>query len=115
MKTATSLTIAVFAQALAAPAGAAPGDIDTSFGGGVILRAVGPYVDYGSACALQPDAKLLVGGRTHVDPNFNDSNFAVIRHSAVDGTPDTAGFGPGTGSVITPVMPYSDMIQGLAL
>lgn len=104
---------AIFVSQLASPVAAAPADLDPSFGGGVVLRAVGPYFDVGTGCALQPDGALLVGGRTAIVSNQSNTDFGLIRHNA-NSTPDTS-FGPGTGAVVTPVQPYFDTIQSLAL
>jgi len=88
---------------------AANSDLDLSFGGGVVKRAVTTSIsDLAYASALQPDGKILVGGYSTV--NSNNREFAMIRHK-IDGTPDTT-FGDGTGKVITPMTSSLDAILG---
>jgi len=75
---------------------AAPGNLDPTFGmGGKVTTAVGTE-DRGNAMVLQPDGKIVVGGRTR--PGATRYDFALARYNA-DGSLDTS-FGTG-GTVLT--------------
>lgn len=53
-----ALSLATVSTALAAP-----GDLDTSFGGnGIAVADVSRYIDWGHAMVLQPDGKIVVAG-----------------------------------------------------
>ncbi|HXJ83042.1 MAG TPA: FG-GAP-like repeat-containing protein [Candidatus Methylomirabilis sp.] len=83
------------------PVAAAPGDLDPSFGvGGKVTTNLngspGPQNDQASALVIQPDGKMVVGGRhgTLVQgQGFVDLDFALVRYNA-DGTLDSS-FGSG--------------------
>ena len=84
--------VAVLVVLLAASAEAAPGDLDTSFGGDGLVGAF-PKGSIATAVAVDPGGRIVVVGYTldgHVD-------VAVARFLA-DGTPDPA-FGGGDGRV----------------
>jgi uncharacterized delta-60 repeat protein len=58
--------------------GAAPGDLDASFGnGGKVITAVGASSDLAFGAALQPDGKIIVIGHCS---NSNGSDFCVARY-----------------------------------
>jgi uncharacterized delta-60 repeat protein len=77
----------------ALPAHAAPGDLDTSFGGDGIASSAdfGGTARGGTDMAVQPDGKILVVGSRG---RTVDSNMAVWRFTA-DGAPDTTFSGDG--------------------
>lgn len=82
----------------------APGDLDTSFNGtGIVVTSFG----HGSAMLLQPDGKIVVGGR-YYGPNID---FAVARYNP-DGSLDTAFNGNGKATV--DVAGYDDYLAGMA-
>jgi uncharacterized delta-60 repeat protein len=88
------LAIAVTAvtACTAAPAVAAPGDLDFSFGtSGITLTAVGNGNDAGANALVAPDPSLLVAGGFAVDSG--PGKLALARYNA-DGALDT-GFGAG--------------------
>lgn len=105
-----SVSALIFALAITTSATqAANSDLDLSFGGGVVKRAVTTSInDLAYASALQADGKILLAGYSTV--NNNNREFAMIRHK-VDGTPDTT-FGDGTGKVITPMTSSLDSVLG---
>lgn len=83
----TNPTIAAFWIA-ACSAYAAPGDLDTSFGGtGQVIVTFPGQTSEGSAVAVYPDGNILASGRV-------GSNFAVLRFSK-NGTLDTSFNGTG--------------------
>jgi uncharacterized delta-60 repeat protein len=72
--------------ALAAPAQAAGGDLDPSFGtGGKVVTDLDGFQDEAWAVAVQPDGKVVAGGFTTTDTTHRD--FALARYQP-DGTPD---------------------------
>jgi uncharacterized delta-60 repeat protein len=78
----------------AAPAAAAPGDLDPTFGkGGITISdlAGSGRNDHAEDVAVQPDGRIVVAGRAHTGPNRDD--FYVARYEA-DGTLDPT-FGTG--------------------
>jgi uncharacterized delta-60 repeat protein len=85
------------------------GSIDSSFGqngGTVIVEFKSPVADTGSAVAVQPDGKILVGGKTNL--TFTISAFALARFNA-DGSLDES-FGSG-GKVRLPFpAPYTQAV-----
>ncbi|HYI02635.1 hypothetical protein [Hyalangium sp.] len=85
------------------------GSVDTSFGGGPVLTAVGASEDYAEAIAVQPDGKIIVVGRT---ATASGTDFAVLRY-ARDGSLDTE-FGTG-GKVSTSLATGSDEAYAVAL
>ncbi len=72
--------------ALAAPAQAAGGDLDPSFGtGGKVVTDFDAFQDEAWAVAVQPDGKVVAGGFTTTATTHRD--FALARYQP-DGTPD---------------------------
>jgi Domain of unknown function (DUF5122) beta-propeller len=77
---------------LAAPAAAAPGDLDPSFSGdGIRLVPFGHGIASGEAVALQADGRIVVAGYVNVDYGYAD--VAVSRYWP-DGQSDMS-FGSG--------------------
>jgi uncharacterized delta-60 repeat protein len=95
------MTLAV---AAAAPAQAAPGDLDLTFGGtGIVTTPLGPMNDVAASVAVQADGKIVAAGWSSTDlPDCNGgrTDIALVRYNS-DGTLDTS-FG-GTGKVITSI------------
>jgi uncharacterized delta-60 repeat protein len=90
----------------AAPAArAAPGDLDTTFGGdGVVRTDLTGAEDDGYALAIQPDGKIVVAGEKGIGgPN---SSFAIVRYET-DGSLDPS-FGSGDGKVSIDFTPRRD-------
>jgi uncharacterized delta-60 repeat protein len=97
-----ALAVALFMLA-PAKAHAAPGGLDTSFGGdGIVTTDLGS--SRANAIALLSSGKFLVGGEA-------DGNFALLRYNA-DGTLDTD-FGGGDGIVTTDLGGAYDSARGL--
>src|SRR5438067_2086939 len=85
----------ILAAVLAAPAAAAPADLDPTFGtGGVVTTLIGSSLDYARAVAIQQDGKIVAAGTVLTSV----ASFAVVRYST-DGSLDAV-FGAG-GKVIT--------------
>ncbi len=81
--------------ALAAPASAAPGDLDPAFGSnGIVTTPVGPKTDKAVSVALQSDGKIVVAGYSF---NGASDDFAVARYN-MNGTLDGSF---GTGGIVT--------------
>ena len=113
----TAAAIALFAGLVALPAASAPGDLDTGFGTGGIVRRTfaGSGTDAAYAVAVQPDGRILVAGES--GPT-SAGLFALARYRA-DGSPDTD-FGcamPGTcpGKVTSALRTIGDRAQAIAL
>lgn len=85
-----------------------PGSLDTSFVGGKAMLPAGQADDYAYALAVQPDGKILVGGRS----GEHLGDFAVLRLTR-DGELDPT-FGTG-GRVLTDFAGASDTIYALAV
>ncbi|MBS0444402.1 MAG: hypothetical protein JSR59_00490 [Proteobacteria bacterium] len=82
-----------------APALAAPGDLDPTFGrGGKVMTDIGFSTDIATAVAVQPDGKLVVVGTTYTNNDFSDEDFVIVRYNA-NGTLDST-FGVN-GKVVT--------------
>jgi uncharacterized delta-60 repeat protein len=78
---------------LAPAASAAPGDLDPSFGtGGKVTTDFSGFGGRAAAVALQPDGKIIAGGRSG-GASFFGTGFAVARYNA-DGSLDSS-FGVG--------------------
>ena len=80
---------------------AAPGDLDSTFGGtGKMRVALGGRDDNGNAMARQSDGKLIVAGQSFTETNAGGitSCFSLVRYNA-NGTVDTS-FG-SNGKVLT--------------
>jgi uncharacterized delta-60 repeat protein len=99
----------MLAVAAAAPAHAAPGDLDLTFGGtGIVITSIGASDDFARSVALQADGKIVAAGYSN---GFNE-DFAVVRYNS-DGTLDSS-FG-GTGIVTTPIGAPDDEAFSVAL
>ncbi len=85
-----------------------PGSLDTSFGGGRVMLPAGVSDDYANAVVVQPDGKIILGGRGAE----NAGDFALIRLER-DGSVDTS-FG-NNGRVLTDFAGTSDSINALVL
>jgi uncharacterized delta-60 repeat protein len=83
--------IALLAALPAAPAGAAPGDLDSSFGiGGKVITDFGGHNQAAFGVHLRPDGKLVVSGCIRCFPSDPlDTDFAVVQYNA-DGSVDTS-------------------------
>jgi uncharacterized delta-60 repeat protein len=76
---------AVFA--IASPAFAAPGDLDSSFSGdGKVTTNFTRRADFATGMALQPDGKIVTAGVA--GSGGSNAKFALARHNT-DGTPDS--------------------------
>jgi uncharacterized delta-60 repeat protein len=94
--------------ALAVTAGAAPGDLDPTFGvGGKVVTPVG-YDGQARALVQQTDGKLVAAGLSN--DGVNQPDFALVRYNA-DGSLDPT-FGVG-GKVTTPIGIGSDYANAL--
>lgn len=102
----------VLAVILASTALAAPGDLDTTFGGdGIVTTNFTRRIDTGLALAIQADGKLVVaGGSAFLDGR--DGRFAIARYDP-DGSLDPT-FG-GDGKVTTDFSRYGDDAAGIAI
>ncbi len=93
---------------LAVPAGAAPGDLDPSFGGGDGMAVVDNSIgDEAGGLALQGDGKILQAGETGL---AGVDDFMVVRYTR-NGAPDT-GF-DGDGIAITDFFGADDYAVGV--
>src|SRR4051812_34951257 len=104
----------VLLLATATAAHAAPGDLDTTFGGdGIVRTDVTNAEDDGFAVAIQPDGKIVVAGEAGI--GGRNPRFAIVRYKT-DGSLDTS-FGGGDGTVNIDFsrhddFPYAVRIQG---
>ena len=90
----------------------ADGTLDGSFGsGGKVLFDVAAADDNAFAIAIQPDGKIVVAGSAW---NGANNDFVVARFNT-NGTPDTAGFGSGTGFVATDFAAADDIARAVRL
>ena len=106
----TSLFLITAITFASLPVGAAPGDLDSSFGvGGQLVTAVGSGDAGAHDVALQSDGKLVAVGYSH---NGSDNDFAVVRYNA-DGSLDTT-FN-ATGKAIADFGGSSDVGSGVAV
>jgi len=87
------------------------GTLDNSFGSpnGYIIQPIGSSDDYGQSLAIQPNGKILLGGRCSNGSNFD---FCIARFNP-NGTLDTT-FGTG-GKVIQDIGSSDDNGQSLAI
>jgi uncharacterized delta-60 repeat protein len=86
------------------------GTIDTSFGfSGKVILPIGSYYDYGHSLAIQPDGKILLGGRCSIRGYYD---FCIARFNS-NGTLDTT-FG-SNGIVIQPIGSDDDLGKSLAI
>ena len=100
--------------ALAAPASAKPGKLDTSFGGtGIVVTPHLPFtIDAAEAVLVQDDGKIVViGSRENEDTGEFSS--LVLRYLD-NGSPDP-GFGGGDGAVVVPMGGPSQAHDGALL
>ncbi|KAF0172455.1 MAG: hypothetical protein FD161_4034 [Limisphaerales bacterium] len=82
----------------AAPAPAAPGDLDPAFGtGGKVLTPIGSGNDQGLSVAVQSDGQIVVAGISYSGTN---SDFALARYRSTGALDTTFGIG---GKVTTPI------------
>jgi uncharacterized delta-60 repeat protein len=81
------------------------GSLDTSFG----LQSIGSSDDYGLSLAIQPDGKILLGGKCY---NRSNSDFCIARFNS-NGTLDTS-FG-SSGRIIEPIGSSDDEGYSLAI
>ncbi len=87
----------------------ANGQLDASFGtGGKVVTAVGEHTE-GTSIAIQPDGKIVVGGRTTI---AGATHFALARYDAT-GTLDPSFDGDGIATL--PILGTDDAIHALAL
>jgi len=101
----------VLAVSVASTALAAPGDLDTTFGGdGIVTTNFTRRIAAGLALAIQSNGKLVVAGGSKFDGR--DGRFAIARYNA-DGSLD-ATFG-GDGKVTTDFSRYGDDAAGVAI
>src|SRR5436190_21523775 len=118
-----ALLAVVGAMAVAAPASAAPGGLDPSFGtGGAVFTdfppdASGSSQDIANAVLVLPSGKVLAAGRTGPGPGFPKrtnaiGDFALAQYNA-NGSVDTS-FGHD-GLVVTPFSADRDQVRALAL
>jgi uncharacterized delta-60 repeat protein len=91
------------------PAVLAPGDLDTTFSGGIVTLDFNGSFDEASSVVVQPDGKLVVAGSAFNGSNFD---FALTRYNS-DGTLDTS-FGSG-GKVITPIGSNADTAYSVVM
>jgi uncharacterized delta-60 repeat protein len=105
----TSLALVL---AAAAAARAAPGDLDSTFGGdGVVRSDLTPGEDDGYAVTIQPDGKIVVAGEMGLGgPN---PRFAVVRYET-DGSLDPS-FGGGDGKVSIDFTPRDDFAYAVRI
>jgi len=86
------------------------GTIDTTFGSsGKVILPIGSYYDYGHSLAIQPDGKILLGGRCSIRGYYD---FCIARFNS-NGTLDTT-FG-SNGIVIQPIGSRDDFGDSLAI
>jgi len=87
------------------------GTLDTTFGNsGKIMQPIGSYDDFGNSLAIQPDGKILLGGRCS---NGSNSDFCIARFNS-DGTLDTT-FGSPNGYIIQSIGSSDDGGFSLAI
>ena len=89
----------------------ADGSLDQSFGaGGKVLTTFQPNsIDGAGAVALQPDGKIIAGGRTRSAPTPDFALARYLPNGALDASFD------GDGLVVTSVSPESDQVFDLAV
>lgn len=106
-----SLSIVSLTPAAAA-AGAAAGELDSKFGtgGGTATASFDASMSIGSAMAVQPDKRIVVGGRAG---DTTTGDFAVARFAADGATLDTS-FG-GDGKVTTEFSPAHDVVRDIVV
>ena len=107
----TSLAVAMVAL-LAAPASAAPGDLDPTFGrGGGVITRIGYYAEAESV-AIQPDGKIVVAGSSNPFVEGLAWDAAVVRYLPTGALDPKFG---SNGKVTTPIGSYSDYGFAVAL
>lgn len=90
------------------------GSLDTSFGtGGKVLTDLTARYANLRAVAIQPDGKIVVAGGIRLGTTTTRNDFVVARYTS-RGNLDTS-FGGGDGVTITPIGPFYDQANGLAL
>jgi uncharacterized delta-60 repeat protein len=106
------MLVALWVPILAAPAHAAPGDLDPSFSGdGIVTTPVGTGDDQVNGVRVQSDGKIVVAGTT--DNGFAaPDDFALVRYTS-SGALDSS-FGSG-GKVVTSISSSEDRGQAVAI
>ena len=97
-----SLVAVVVVAVISSAAGAAPGDLDPSFGSGG--KVVNGDFDWGEAVLVQPNGKIVVGGAS------DGGDFALARYTP-DGSLDPVFDGDGT---VTTDFGLGDSVSALA-
>jgi uncharacterized delta-60 repeat protein len=101
----TSFLSLVIAVMTAAPARAAAGRLDPSFGGdGRVITDPTPGRDVAGGVAIQPDGRIVVAGTA-------DGRFAVVRYTVRGALDRTFG---GDGIVMTRILRYAE-VSGVAI
>jgi uncharacterized delta-60 repeat protein len=88
------------------------GTLDTTFGSpnGYIIQDIGSSDDIGLSLAIQPDGKILLGGRCQ---GVSNNDFCIARFNS-NGTLDTS-FGSPNGYIIQDIGSSNDYGQSLAI
>jgi uncharacterized delta-60 repeat protein len=88
--------------------------LDTSFGSsnGYKIQSISPSDDYGFSLAIQPDGKILLGGRCS---NGTDNDFCIARFKADGSDLDTTSFGSPYGYITQPIGLSEDYGFSLAI
>jgi uncharacterized delta-60 repeat protein len=108
------LVIGLF-LALSASVSAAPGDLDLSFGnGGIVVTPIinAPYYAETTSMQVQPDGKIVVGGRIKGEEDFDGNPFTVsffLARYHPNGTLD-ASFGTN-GKIVAPITPGGEIVS----
>jgi uncharacterized delta-60 repeat protein len=111
LRTAALAVVFLLAATLPGAAGAAPGDLDQSFGaGGKVTTAFPGGHAQASAVVALPNGKIVVAGDSIVPPGDND--FALARYLP-DGSLDPVF--DGDGRVTTDISGFADVATGIAL
>jgi len=90
------------------------GTLDNSFGTigaiGKVIQSIGSNSDYGYSLAIQPDGKILLGGRCN---NGSNNDFCIARFNS-NGSLDNS-FGSPNGYIIQPIGTDDDKGHSLAI
>jgi uncharacterized delta-60 repeat protein len=105
-------SVASLMLACVAPAAAAPGDLDSSFGdGGRVTTSFGGGDDFASDVVVQPDGRIVVAGSTAVG---GTQDFALARYLS-DGSPDRSFSDDGRVTTAFPTGEGLERASGVAL
>jgi uncharacterized delta-60 repeat protein len=105
-------SVASLMLACVAPAAAAPGDLDSSFGdGGRVTTSFGGGDDFASDVVVQPDGRIVVAGSTAVG---GTQDFALARYLS-DGSPDRSFSDDGRVTTEFPTGEGLERASGVAL